>query len=77
MKHNKIYTINLDEETSEKLQALARVNQRKVAELLRLFINPIIDKEWLLIQNELHPENQQAQMVAHFTPSTLDKLPKL
>lgn len=70
MKHNKIYTINLDEETSEKLQALARVKQRKAAELLRLLINPVINKEWLLIQNDLHPENKQQPTPAHFTPET-------
>lgn len=66
MKHNKIFTINLDEETSEKLKALAKLEQRKVAELLRILLNPVIDNEWIKKQKELFPENNQPPQIAHF-----------
>lgn len=76
-KLNNSYSINLDDDTADTLEALARELQRKPRELLRLLVAPIIRKEWERVNREKYPENQQAPQVAHFTPSTLDNLPKL
>lgn len=71
------YSINLDDDTADTLEALARELQRKPRELLRLLVAPIIRKEWERVNREKYPENQQAPQVAHFTPAALEKLPKL
>ena len=61
------YSINLDDETADTLEALARELQRKPRELLRLLIAPIIRQEWEKLNRERYPENKQAPQVAHFT----------
>ena len=71
------YSINLDDETAQRLEHVAKIQQRKPRELLRLLVSPVILAEFIKSQLNEHPENQQAQTFAHFTPSTLDKLPKL
>ena len=76
-KLNNSYSINLDDDTAKTLEALARELQRKPRELLRLLVAPIIRKEWERVNREKYPENQTAPTVAHWTPSTLDNLPKL
>ena len=71
------YSINLDDDTAETLEALARELQRKPRELLRLLVAPVIRKEWERVNREKYQENQTAPTVAHFTPSPFDQLPKL
>ena len=71
------YSVNLDDDTAGTLEALARELQRKPRELLRLLVAPMIRKEWERVNREKYPENQTAPTVAHWTPSTLDQLPKL
>lgn len=71
------FTINLDDETAETLEALARELQRKPRELLRLLVAPVIRKEWERVNAEKFPENKEPPKPAHFVPSWLDKLPKL
>lgn len=60
------YSVNLDEESAQMIEAIAREQQRKPRELLRLLLKPIIKAEWIKLQTEKHPENQQAPTVAQF-----------
>ena len=62
------YTINMDDDTAQTLEALARATQRKPAELLRLLCIPSIYKAWQDLQREQHPENNTAPEVATFKP---------
>ena len=71
------FTINLDDDAAETLQALARELQRKPAELLRLLVVPRIFQEWQNLNADKFPENKSAPSVAHFNPSIFDKLPTL
>ena len=63
------YSINLDDDTAATLEALARELQRKPRELLRLLCVPVIRAEWVRLQKELHPENNQPPKEAHYTPT--------
>ena len=60
------YSINLDEESTQMIEAIAREQQRKPRELLRLLLKPIIKSEWIKLQTQTHQENQQAPTVAKF-----------
>ena len=60
------YSINLDEESARMIEAIAREQQRKPRELLRLLLKPVIKAEWIKLQTQTHPENQQAPTVAQF-----------
>ena len=60
------YSVNLDEDSAQMIEAIAREQQRKPRELLRLLLKPIIKAEWIKLQTEQHPENQQAPTVAQF-----------
>lgn len=53
------YTVNLDDDTAARLEALAKAQQRKPRELLRLLLAPVIFAEFLKLQRQEHPENQQ------------------
>lgn len=66
------FTVNLDDDTAEALQNLARLTQRKPAELLRLLVIDPIYNELAKITNL---EGNFAP--ARFVPSWLDNLPKL
>ena len=66
------FTINLDDDAAQALQYIARIQQRKPAELLRLLAEPIIYKELAKVCNL-----GGSCEVAHFTPSLFDQLPKL
>ena len=65
MKLNNQFTINLDEETAELVNKLAKIYQRKPAELLRLLVVPQLSNEWAKIQAIEHPENRQPFNIAH------------
>ncbi len=65
-KLNNCYSINLDDDTAALLEKVAEHHQRKPRELLRLLIVPSLLKEWAKIQQQEHPENQQAPTVAIF-----------
>lgn len=61
------FTINLDDETARAVEALARITQRKPAELLRLLVIPQVFaklSEAATIKTEIKP--------AHFNPSPFD-----
>lgn len=60
------YTVNLDQETAQTLEALARAKQRKPRELLRLLVAPLIRQEWERLQVETYEENRQPLTVAHY-----------
>lgn len=60
------YSINLDEESAAMIEAIAREQQRKPRELLRLLLKPVIRAEWIKLQTQTHQENQQAPTVAKF-----------
>ena len=60
------YSVNLDEESAQMIEAIAREQQRKPRELLRLLLKPIIKAEWIKLQTEQHPENNNAPTVAQF-----------
>lgn len=60
------YSVNLDEESAQMIEAIAREQQRKPRELLRLLLKPIIRSEWIKLQTQTHQENQQAPTVAQF-----------
>lgn len=60
------YSINLDEESTQMIEAIAREQQRKPRELLRLLLKPIIKTEWIKLQTQTHPENNNAPTVAQF-----------
>ena len=61
------YTINFDDETAQAVEALARITQRKPAELLRLLVSPVIFKELEKATNQGNTTTP-----AHFTPSPFD-----
>ena len=69
---DKNITLHLTDEESETLLILARIYQRKPAELARLLLIPIIEQELAQALNKGGTIEK-----AHFTPSMLDKLPKL
>lgn len=61
------FTINLDDETAQAVESLARITQRKPAELLRLLVVPQVFaklSEAATIKTEMTP--------AHFNPSPFD-----
>ena len=60
------YSVNLDEESAQMIEAIAREQQRKPRELLRLLLKPIIKAEWIKLQRQEHPENNNAPTVAQF-----------
>lgn len=62
------FTINLDDETAQKLEKLAELLQRKPAELLRLLVVPSISESWIK-WNLDQPENQHQPQEAHYTPA--------
>ena len=66
------FTINLDDDAAQALQYIARIQQRKPAELLRLLVIDPIYKELARITNQ-----GGSFAPAHFVPSWLDNLPKL
>ena len=66
-KLNNQYNINVDDDTSALIEAIAEHEQRKPAELLRLLLIPALRKKWVEIQTQEHPENQTAPTVAKFT----------
>lgn len=70
-KLNNSYSINLDDDTAETLEALARELQRKPRELLRLLVAPVIRKAWERYNRERYPENQEPPTPAHFVPGVL------
>ena len=72
MKHDKSYTINLDKETAQMLERLAQHRQRKTRELLRLILEPVILEQFLALQCELFPENNEPIKPAFFKPSKED-----
>ena len=60
------YTVNLDDETAQVLEALARATQRKARELLRLLVVPVIFETWIKYNQE-QPENKAHEFTpAHF-----------
>ena len=65
------FTINLDDDTADTLEALARELQRKPRELLRLLVTPIIRKEWERVNREKYPENKEEPKPARFVPGVL------
>ena len=65
------FTINLDDDTAETLEALARELQRKPRELLRLLVAPVIRKEWERVNAEKFPENKEPFKPALFVPGVL------
>ena len=69
---DKIISLHLNEEESETLLLLARLYQRKPAELARLLLVPIIEQE---LAQAVSKGGEIKK--AHFTPDPLDKLPKL
>ena len=66
MKYNRVYTINLDEETAHLVEIIAQKYQRKPAELLRLILTPSLRAEWVKIQQAEHPQNAEPLTVARF-----------
>lgn len=68
MKRNYSYTINLTEQESQILEALAKALDRKPRELLRLLATPQIIEAWQELQLN-RPENKHAPTLAHFTPT--------
>ena len=60
------FTINTDEETAAQIIKLSQYYQRKPAELLRLLLAPALRDLWAKMQQEQHPENQAAPIVATF-----------
>lgn len=61
------YNINVDDDTSALIEAIAEHEQRKPAELLRLLLIPALRRKWVEIQTQEHPENQTTPTVAKFT----------
>ena len=60
------YSINLDDPTAQQLETLAEYYQRKPRELLRLLLAPALRDLWARMQQEQHPENKAAPVVATF-----------
>lgn len=65
-KLTKQFTVNTDEETAAQIERIAEIYQRKPAELLRLLLGPALRNEWAKIQQQEHPENRAAPVVAIF-----------
>ena len=65
------FTINLDDDTADTLEALARELQRKPRELLRLLVAPVIRKEWQRVNAEKFPENKEEPKPARFVSGGL------
>ena len=63
-KNRNPYTVNLDDETAQRLEYIANARDRKPRELLRLLLAPVILAEFVKQQQEEHPENKQAPEVA-------------
>lgn len=63
------YSVNLDDETADTLEALARELKRKPRELLRLLVVPAILQEWENLNRERFQENQESPLLATFSPS--------
>ena len=64
------YSVNLDDDTADTLEALARELQRKHRELLRLLVAPVIRKEWERVNAEKFPENKNTPQKAIFKKET-------
>lgn len=60
------FTINLDDPTARQLELLANHYQRKPRELLRLLLVPAMRDLWAKMQQEEHPENKNAPVLATF-----------
>lgn len=60
------YSINLDDPTAQQLETLADYYQRKPRELLRLILAPALRDLWAEMQQETHPENKAAPVLATF-----------
>ena len=73
MKHNKQFTVNVDDDTAAIIYKLAEIYQRKPAELLRLLIAPAIEAAFLQIQ-AARPENQTQPTPAHFVRDPFMKI---
>ena len=58
------YSVNLDDDTAARLEYIAKRQQRKPRELLRILLNPIVLEEFIKEQNKEHPENQQTPQPA-------------
>lgn len=60
------YNINVDDDTSALIEAIAEHEQRKPAELLRLLLIPALRKKWVEIQTQEHQENNEPMKQAIF-----------
>ena len=65
-KLNNQYNINVDDDTSALIEAIAEHEQRKPAELLRLLLIPALRKKWVEIQTQEHQENNEPMKRAIF-----------
>lgn len=60
------YTINVDDELKNMIEALAQYYQRRPRELLRLFLRKIIIDEYAKMQLSLNKNNDNDLQVAIF-----------
>lgn len=60
------FTVNLTDEDAQRLNYLAKVKQRKPAELLRLILSPAILNEFIKQQREEQGNQEQEFTPAHF-----------
>ena len=65
-------TINLDDETAQAVETIARLTQRKPAEVARLLL---LSQVWQTLAECTAQESETKP--AHFNPSIFDKLPTL
>ena len=54
-KRNKHITVNLTQEESDTIQALADIYDRKPADIARILLNRAAFAEWVKVQAEQHP----------------------
>ena len=66
MKHNRQYTINVDENHAALIEKLAAHYKRKPAEMLRLLLEPVLVEEYAKTQRQAHKENTQPIQPAIF-----------
>ena len=65
-KNNNAITININDDLKKEIEIIAAHHQRKIADMIRVLLTPVIINEYAKIQKKAHPENNTVMTEAIF-----------